>query len=298
MESLHLRSTGGGQLECLQGIKLGASANISHIFYADDAVFGKDSGREKYISTLMHCCSLMSRVHAGMRLLKLVKKRLTKWNDENIIIRVPSGVLRTLESIRSHFFNGHKVLDPKERGGLDVNKAIHGDDGKTGVITRAGSKSCWMNIVHETNALLNKGIDLIKFMRIKLGNGQIISFWEDMWSEGGTLKNWYPRIYALESSKSITVGMKEVATQLAFSFRKRREVGGGVGLWRQEQFDEICCLVNDVILAPINRQMDLDVGDSGDFSVALRGQTSSHCSSRVAWTYKAVFALSLAVICY
>ncbi|GKG06424.1 hypothetical protein Tco_0326510, partial [Tanacetum coccineum] len=109
------------------------------------------------------------------------------------IFEVPSGVLRTLESIRSHFFNGHdsnikkaswvnwkKVLAPKERGGLGVSslyalnkglifkcvwrfytqdssfwarviKAIHGDDGKIGVITRAGSKSCWMNIVHETN---------------------------------------------------------------------------------------------------------------------------------------------------
>ncbi|GJU57676.1 RNA-directed DNA polymerase, eukaryota [Tanacetum coccineum] len=181
---------------------------------------------------------------------------------------VPSGVLCTLESIRSHFFNGHdsnskkaswvnwkKVLAPKERGGLGVSslyalnrglmfkwvwrfytqdsslwarviKAIHGDDGKMGVITRAGSKSCWMNIVHETNALLNKGIDLIKFMRIKLGNGQITSFWEDMWSEGGTLKNRYPRIYALESSKSITVGMKVAQPSLAFSFR--RAPRGGV----------------------------------------------------------------------
>ncbi|GJY19410.1 RNA-directed DNA polymerase, eukaryota, reverse transcriptase zinc-binding domain protein [Tanacetum coccineum] len=100
------------------------------------------------------------------------------------------------------------------------SKAIHGDDGKMGVITRAGSKSCWMNIVHETNTLLNKG---------------------------GTLKNRYPRLYALESSKSITVGMKVAQPSLAFSFR--RAPRGGV---EQEQFDEIVALVNDVILAPIS----------------------------------------------
>ncbi|GJZ01186.1 RNA-directed DNA polymerase, eukaryota [Tanacetum coccineum] len=256
----------------------------------------------------------MSRVHAWNEVVERVKKRLSKWKMKTLsiggrltllksvlgsmpifhmsIFKVPSGVLRTLESIRSHFFNGHdsnskkaswvnwkKVLAPKERGGLGVSslyalnrglmfkwvwrfytqdsslwarviKAIHGDDGKMGVITRAGSKSCWMNIVHETNALLNKGIDLIKFMRIKLGNGQITSFWEDMWSEGDTLKNRYPRIYALESSKSITVGMKVAQPSLAFSFR--RAPRGGV---EQEQFDEIVALVNDVILAPISDKM-------------------------------------------
>ncbi|GKE12320.1 hypothetical protein Tco_1415871, partial [Tanacetum coccineum] len=109
-------------------------------------------------------------------------------------------------SKKASWVNWKNVLAPNERGGLGVSslyalnrglmfkwvwrfytqdsslwarviKAIHGDDGKMGVITRAGSKSCWMNIVHETNALLNKCIDLIKFMRIKLGNGQITSFW-------------------------------------------------------------------------------------------------------------------------
>ncbi|GKA14749.1 serine/threonine protein kinase, putative isoform 1, partial [Tanacetum coccineum] len=90
-----------------------------------------------------------------------------------------------------------KVLAPKERGGLGVSslyalnrglmfkwvwrfntqdsslwarviKAIHGDDGKMGVITRAGSKSCWMNIVHETNALLNK-VNRYSFRRAPRG---------------------------------------------------------------------------------------------------------------------------------
>ncbi|GJS67222.1 RNA-directed DNA polymerase, eukaryota, reverse transcriptase zinc-binding domain protein [Tanacetum coccineum] len=131
-----------------------------------------------------------------------------------------------------------------------------------GVITRARSKSCWMNIVHETNALLNKGIDLIKFMRIKLENGQTTSFWEDMWSEGGTLKNRYPRIYALESSKSITVGMKVAQPSLDFSFR--RAPRGGV---EQEQFEEIVALVNDVILAPIFDRWTWTLESSRDFSV-------------------------------
>ncbi|GJW71742.1 RNA-directed DNA polymerase, eukaryota [Tanacetum coccineum] len=348
MESLHLSFQRVVDAGMFKGIKLGASVNISHMFYADDAVF-VGQWCESNISTLVHvlecfyrasglrinmskskimgvyvdsdkvkraalklgCLILkppflylglivggsMSRVHAWNEVVERVKKRLSKWKMKTLsiggrltllksvlgsmpifhmsIFKVPSGVLRTLESIRSHFFNGHdsnskkaswvnwkKVLAPKERGGLGVSslyalnrglmfkwvwrfytqdsslwarviKAIHGDDGKMGVITRAGSKSCWMNIVHETNALLNKGIDLIKFMRIKLGNGQITSFWEDMWSEGGTLKNRAPR--------------------------------GGV---EQEQFDEIVALVNDVILAPISDRWTWTLESSGDFSVA------------------------------
>ncbi|GJU63618.1 hypothetical protein Tco_1245453 [Tanacetum coccineum] len=84
-----------------------------------------------------------------------------------------------------------------------------------------------------------------------------------MWSEGGTLKNRYPRIYALESSKSITVGMKVAQPSLAFSFR--RAPRGGV---EQEQFDEIVALVNDVILAPISDRWTWTLESSGDFSVA------------------------------
>ncbi|GJV36161.1 hypothetical protein Tco_1408638 [Tanacetum coccineum] len=79
-----------------------------------------------------------------------------------------------------------------------------------------------------------------------------------MWSEGGTLKNRYPRIYALESSKSITVGMKVAQPSLAFSFPRAPR-----GCVEQEQFDEIVALVNDVILAPI-----WTLESSGDFSVA------------------------------
>ncbi|GJZ29745.1 RNA-directed DNA polymerase, eukaryota, partial [Tanacetum coccineum] len=76
-------------------------------------------------------------------------------------------------------------------------------------------------------------------------------------------KNGYPRIYALESSKSITVGMKVAQPSLAFSFR--RAPRGGV---EQEQFDEIVALVNDVILAPISDRWTWTLESSGDFSVA------------------------------
>nr|GEW23027.1 RNA-directed DNA polymerase [Tanacetum cinerariifolium] len=97
----------------------------------------------------------MSRLHEWDEVVERVKMRLSKWKMKSLsiggrltllksvlgsmtifnisIYKVPLGVLRTLESIRSHFFNGHalgsnqaswvsrkKVLSSKDKGGLGV----------------------------------------------------------------------------------------------------------------------------------------------------------------------------------
>nr|GFA40518.1 RNA-directed DNA polymerase, eukaryota [Tanacetum cinerariifolium] len=70
-----------------------------------------------------------------------------------------------------------------------VIKAIHGDDGKVRGYMTDGAKSCWLSIVNEINSLKNKGINLLDFMHVKLGNGDKTAFWEDIWIEGKVLKN-------------------------------------------------------------------------------------------------------------
>ncbi|GJX20356.1 RNA-directed DNA polymerase, eukaryota, reverse transcriptase zinc-binding domain protein [Tanacetum coccineum] len=40
-------------------------------------------------------------------------------------------------------------------------------------------------------------------LRIKLGNGELTSFWDDDWCEGGRLKDRFPRTYALDACKEI-----------------------------------------------------------------------------------------------
>ncbi|GJT27882.1 hypothetical protein Tco_0908157 [Tanacetum coccineum] len=203
------------------------------------------------------------------------------------IFKAPLSVIRQLESIRSHFFNGHDsasrkaswikwdcVLAPKEKGGLGVSslyalnralmfkwvwrfysqnsslwarvmKAIHGDDGRIGKDIKACNQSCWLNIVNEINVLKNQGINFLDFMRLKLGNGNNISFWNNNWIGGNTLKNLYPRIYALENSKQVTVCAKLADIALDASFcRKPR---GGIECI---QFNEMLVLMQDVSLTP------------------------------------------------
>ncbi|GJR45763.1 hypothetical protein Tco_1313866 [Tanacetum coccineum] len=101
-----------------------------------------------------------------------------------------------------------------------VMKAIHGDDGRIGKDIKACNQSCWLNIVNEINVLKNQGINFLDFMHLKLGNGDNISFWNDNWIGGNTLKNLYPRIYALENSKQVTVCAKLADIALDASFRK------------------------------------------------------------------------------
>ncbi|GJV73341.1 RNA-directed DNA polymerase, eukaryota [Tanacetum coccineum] len=325
MESLHLSFQRVVDAGMFQGMKLGGSVNLSHMFYADDAVF-VGQWCESNITTLVHvlecfyrasglkinmskskimgvhvnsdkvkraalklgCLVLkppflylgssvggsMSRTHAWSEVVDRVKKRLSKWKMKTLSI---GGRLTK----KASWVNWKKVLASKESGGLGVSSMYALNRGlmfkwiwmfhmqesslwvRVGETTRAGTRSCWMNIIHEVNALLNKGIDLMNNMRIKLGNGMNTAFWEDTWSEGGKLKNRYPRLYALESCKSISVGLKLVQPSLAFSFRRAPRGGA-----EQEQFDEVVDLVKVIMLAPVSDRWTWALESSGDFSVA------------------------------
>nr|GEY84958.1 RNA-directed DNA polymerase, eukaryota, reverse transcriptase zinc-binding domain protein [Tanacetum cinerariifolium] len=123
---------------------------------------------------------------------------------------------------------------------------MYRDKGKIDAEVKTGSRSCWLNIVHEAKILTQKGITLRDFMRIKLGNGENTSFWEDYWIEGDSLRNRSPRLYTLESCKRITVGEKMCQPSLEFSFR--RNTRGGV---EQEQLGDLVTLIHDVSLSPM-----------------------------------------------
>nr|GEZ55020.1 RNA-directed DNA polymerase, eukaryota, reverse transcriptase zinc-binding domain protein [Tanacetum cinerariifolium] len=67
-----------------------------------------------------------------------------------------------------------------------VIKAIYGDDRHVGKVSKAGSRSCWRNIVNE----------------------------DDNWIGGKVLKYSFPRIYALKTEKEVTVNSKMSDTRL------------------------------------------------------------------------------------
>nr|GEZ01824.1 RNA-directed DNA polymerase, eukaryota, reverse transcriptase zinc-binding domain protein [Tanacetum cinerariifolium] len=187
------------------GIKLSPSLNLSHMFYADDAVF-VEQWCDGNINTLVHVLECFYRV-SGLQI-NMSKSKIMGVHVEDEKVKyaaselgVPLSVLRMLESIRSHFFNVHELRS---------------------------NKATWVkwNSMLASKEKGGLGVNVFDFMRLKLGNGDTTAFWEDNWIGGNVLKDLYPRIYALETGKSVTVSKKLTDSSLDNSFR--RKTRGGV----------------------------------------------------------------------
>nr|GEU55510.1 RNA-directed DNA polymerase, eukaryota, reverse transcriptase zinc-binding domain protein [Tanacetum cinerariifolium] len=220
MESLHLSSQRVVDAGMFYGIKLDGLVNLSHMFYADDAV-SVGQWSENNISTAANklgCLVLktpflypgsfvggaMHRLQAWNDIVDRVKRHLSKWKMKMLSIGGRLTLVKSVLARRLHGFNGIRFLSQDTSLWARVIKAIHGGDGNIGAGTRSGTKSCWMNIVNEINVLSKKDINLMNFLRIKVGNGESTLFLEDVLCEGGKLKDRFPRAYDLESCKTIT----------------------------------------------------------------------------------------------
>nr|GFC63346.1 RNA-directed DNA polymerase, eukaryota, reverse transcriptase zinc-binding domain protein [Tanacetum cinerariifolium] len=94
---------------------------------------------------------------------------------------------------------------------------------------------------------------------------------EDTWNGDKAFKDLYPRIYALESLKLASIGMKLEFTSLDYSFHRKPR-----GSIEQEQFDALADQIRDVILAPTPDRWVWSLEKSGVFSVAIALITLAH----------------------
>nr|GEZ21641.1 RNA-directed DNA polymerase, eukaryota, reverse transcriptase zinc-binding domain protein [Tanacetum cinerariifolium] len=137
------------------------------------------------------------------------------------IFKVPSYVLKTLESTRSQFFNGQ---DHKSRKASWVK---------------------WDNVLTSRD----KG---------GLGVASLYAL-----NRGGVIKELFPRLYALELHKHVTVCMKLMALSLDNSFR--RKVRSGV---KESQFNSLLEIVRIINLVPCEDRYFWSLKSEGDYSVA------------------------------
>ncbi|GJX14640.1 RNA-directed DNA polymerase, eukaryota [Tanacetum coccineum] len=216
------------------------------------------------------------------------------------IFKVPKSVLNYMESLRRNFFNGFqegdrkiawvkwsKVLASKKFGGLGVSSffalnrallfkwvwrylshdnslwsriisALHGLNGH---VLSAAFNSTWSSIITEVNSLKVKGVDLISHCKIRVGKGTGTSFWKDLWIGDNLLKLSFPRLFALEENKDISVADK-MNTSISSSFR--RHVRGGV---ESQQLDQLSLLLDTVILSNMDDRWFWDLNGDGVFLV-------------------------------
>ncbi|KAL4556996.1 hypothetical protein LXL04_035166 [Taraxacum kok-saghyz] len=215
------------------------------------------------------------------------------------VFKVPMGVLKLLEKMRSRFFRGvdeagkkmtwtswDTVCASKEKGGLGVGsfyalnrsllykwvwrfksqpaafwvavvKAIHGP----AVASGPSRSSLWRDILRSGVDLAVKGVDLQSFCKKVIGNGANTRFWNEVWIGDSMLCYTFPRLFALEEDKEVSVADKLIGSWAA-SFR--RPIRGGA---EEAQGQALSGLLGTVQLNQLPDKWVWDLSSDGCFSV-------------------------------
>ncbi|GJV76791.1 hypothetical protein Tco_1508375 [Tanacetum coccineum] len=218
------------------GVRIDATM-ISHLFYADDAVFIGEWSQTNIRG--INVGGNNSLIKAWDESINKLKTRLSKWKLKTLSIggrltllksvlgstpiynmslyKVPKAVLSSMEAIRMDFFNGSKDNDMKIAW-VKLAKVLaprkHG----------------------EVKVLKDQGIDFLSHCKIKIGNGRCTRFWTDLWIGDDCFCHKFPRLYALEVDKDCYVDIK-LKVPVASSFC--RMVRGGVEASQLAQLNDI-----------------------------------------------------------
>ncbi|GJS28839.1 RNA-directed DNA polymerase, eukaryota [Tanacetum coccineum] len=273
MESLHLSFSRAVDEGLFKGVQLQGSISISYLFYADDAMLGVGIPR----NIVMQAASSLAWDDTMLKL----RSRLSNWKVKTLsiggrltllksvlgasplynmsIFKVPKGILKTMEAIRSNFFNGFdssikkitwaawdKILASKKNGGLDGSlwfRVIQALYGPSIVSHPVNFSSNWCSIVRELHLLSGKGFDFLSYCKKRIGDGNDARFWYDIWIGDKSLQELFPRLFALELDKEISVAEKMKAV-LDHSFRRHVRDG-----YEHQQLVNLYSLMESVSLS-------------------------------------------------
>nr|GEV85491.1 RNA-directed DNA polymerase, eukaryota [Tanacetum cinerariifolium] len=119
----------------------------------------------------------------------------------------------------------------------------------------------WSTIIKEVNSLKAQGVDLLSHCKVRVGNGLRTSFWNDPWIGDTLLKHLFPRLYALEVSKQVSVAEK-FTIPVTGSFH--RVVRGGA---ESHQLSLLTNLLDTVNLSNMEDRWFFDLKGDGRFCV-------------------------------
>ncbi|GJY74776.1 RNA-directed DNA polymerase, eukaryota [Tanacetum coccineum] len=265
MESLHLSFSRVVDAGIFKGIKIDNSVTISHLFYADDAVFIGEWSDDN-LTRIMHV--LHSAKNLGCSVMKTPFKylgvmvggnmsKIKAWDDTigKLNSRLSKWKLKTLSigGRLTNFFNG-----------------IQGDEKKITWVKWSKEVCLSFNSADDGSELFGKltvvlmitmVLDLISHCKKRVGNGLLTRFWSDIWLGDNQLRYLFPRIYALELNKDCSVAVKML---YSVDHSLRRSVRGGA---EAHQLDQLQGLIGSVVLANSSDRWYWDLNGSGSFCV-------------------------------
>lgn len=217
------------------------------------------------------------------------------------IFKTPKCVLKEMEAIRGKFFNGadpkerkiiwvtwQKVLASKSHGGLGVSsfyalnralllkwvwrfltndgslwsKVIQGIHGNRLDLHSGKTTSVWSAIIREVQSLKDIGFDFMSHCKKRIGDGCSTKFWLDKWNSDVSFCDQFPRVYALDLEKDISVTNKLGGRSIDVSFQRR--VRDGV---ERQQWEALLSALSNVSLVPNADRWVCDLAGDGNFRV-------------------------------
>ncbi|GJR76395.1 hypothetical protein Tco_0088760 [Tanacetum coccineum] len=125
-------------------------------------------------------------------------------------------------------------------------KTIYGEDGALNSPSSLSKHSSWVDIIRKVNVLRTKDINLIDLICKNVGNGLNTLFWKDPWLDDMALKHKFPRLYALDNYKQITIVEKINHASMVDTFCRPPRGGD-----EEEQLEFLLSRMDDLILANI-----------------------------------------------
>ncbi|GJX89733.1 RNA-directed DNA polymerase, eukaryota [Tanacetum coccineum] len=138
-----------------------------------------------------------------------------------------------------------------------------------GVVAKVSSRlSKWKfktlstDIIREVTVLRIKGINLLDLIRKKVGNRLNTLFWEDLWLDDLALNHKFPRLYAFDNYKQITVVEKINHASMVDTFRRPPKGGA-----EEEQLGFLLSRMDGLILTNIPDRWVWSLEATSEFSV-------------------------------
>ncbi|GJX15997.1 RNA-directed DNA polymerase, eukaryota [Tanacetum coccineum] len=258
MESLYLAFTRVIEAGVFIGIRIDSSLMISHLFYADDAVFIGEWSQDnlKGIIHILRCFSLLSGLSINVKKSHLL--------DIGVLSSCAKSAAESLGcSVMTTPFN---YLGIKVGGNMSLVKSW-GDmvDKLKKRLSKwklkslsIGGRLTLLKSFPRLFLIIWKKCAVISSM-IRIGNGAHTQFWNEFWLGDSVLKDMFPRLYALENCKDCYVADK-LMSSVTSSFR--RTVRGGA---KAQQLSRLLETPEPVILSNMEDRWVWDMNGDGVF---------------------------------